>query len=339
MKNLANRTTSLQTLFLLSCFISNLSISNHHEVQAIQPLTLIQVVALANLQKENLLEAKTFYHPWSTSSHPLIAQYPPLPELNFQIVATMVVVTIVNPFQRCKSKFLLLAANNDIQHGPVTHPPLLDTNTSHDLSNSTTFFLQNALLVILVVTKFLCWSVAIALITLSNLAWFILSTSLLKLPHRWVSQSVTALNLFVPLFTRACFYFSSNTLFWGWPFYHRRYKSWYYFVVNRPKALNPTIMDYSHLTMHFMQNATWVDLIQAPWWLGFCFTVHKSWPCSRVSPNSYGPRRHSNNCISYSQKSRRKLGITSVNKAWEVLLEYGKHAQILAIDLDLNFEL
>jgi len=53
----------------LSCFISNLSVSIHHEVKALQPLTLIQVVIFANLQKDNLLEAKKFHHPWSPSSH------------------------------------------------------------------------------------------------------------------------------------------------------------------------------------------------------------------------------------------------------------------------------
>lgn len=52
-------------------------------------------------------------------------------------------------------------------------------------------------------------------------------------------------------------------------------------------------------------------------------------PCSRVTPNSHGPRWHSKNCILYLQKWR-KLGITGVKEARELWLSlrHGKHGKI-----------
>ncbi|GAU49705.1 hypothetical protein TSUD_182030 [Trifolium subterraneum] len=53
-ETLANRITGLAPSFLLSCFISGLNSDVRREVQALQPLTLIQAAALARLQEEKL---------------------------------------------------------------------------------------------------------------------------------------------------------------------------------------------------------------------------------------------------------------------------------------------
>lgn len=49
---LANRIVGLPTPFLLSCFISGLSSDICREVLALQPLSLVQAVALARLQED-----------------------------------------------------------------------------------------------------------------------------------------------------------------------------------------------------------------------------------------------------------------------------------------------
>lgn len=53
-KRLANRIVGLAPPALLSCFISGLHPELRREVQALQPHSLLQVVALAKLQKEKL---------------------------------------------------------------------------------------------------------------------------------------------------------------------------------------------------------------------------------------------------------------------------------------------
>lgn len=57
-ETLANRIVGLPLSFLLSCFISGLALDVRREVQALQPLSFIQVAALARLQEEKLHEAR-----------------------------------------------------------------------------------------------------------------------------------------------------------------------------------------------------------------------------------------------------------------------------------------
>ncbi|MCI61296.1 hypothetical protein A2U01_0082553, partial [Trifolium medium] len=53
-ETLANRIIGLPPSFLLSCFISGLAPDVRREVQALQPLSLIQAADLARLQEEKL---------------------------------------------------------------------------------------------------------------------------------------------------------------------------------------------------------------------------------------------------------------------------------------------
>lgn len=55
-ETLVNRIVGLPAPFLLSCFVSGLKPDICREVQALQPLTLVQVVALARLQEEKITE-------------------------------------------------------------------------------------------------------------------------------------------------------------------------------------------------------------------------------------------------------------------------------------------
>jgi len=55
-EDLANRIIGLPPLFLLSCFISELTSQIRREVQAHQPLTLVQATGLARLQEEKLID-------------------------------------------------------------------------------------------------------------------------------------------------------------------------------------------------------------------------------------------------------------------------------------------
>jgi len=51
-----NKIIGLPPPFLLSCFISGLTLEIRCEVQALQPLTLVQAASLARLQEEKLLD-------------------------------------------------------------------------------------------------------------------------------------------------------------------------------------------------------------------------------------------------------------------------------------------
>ena len=90
--SLANWIIGLPTPFLLSCFVFDLALKIHHAVQALQPLKLIQAVALARLQ------VKIFVDSWRTTcnkptpSSPLLptpTKYPPIPlkRLSFEEIA------------------------------------------------------------------------------------------------------------------------------------------------------------------------------------------------------------------------------------------------------------
>lgn len=53
-ERLANRVIGLPPPFMLSCFISGLSLEIHREVLALQPISLPQAIALAKLQEDKL---------------------------------------------------------------------------------------------------------------------------------------------------------------------------------------------------------------------------------------------------------------------------------------------
>lgn len=72
-ETLANRIVGLPTPFLLSCFISGLKPDILREVQALQPLTLIQAIALARLQEE-----KITHHHYAFHGHLTPGLLPPL---------------------------------------------------------------------------------------------------------------------------------------------------------------------------------------------------------------------------------------------------------------------
>ena len=55
---LANRIVGLPPSLLLSCFVSGLDPDIRREVQALQPLTLVQAAGLARLQEDKLVEQR-----------------------------------------------------------------------------------------------------------------------------------------------------------------------------------------------------------------------------------------------------------------------------------------
>lgn len=57
-EDLANRVIVLPAPFLLSCFVSGLAPDIHREVQAHQPLTIVQAAGLARLQEEKLQDPR-----------------------------------------------------------------------------------------------------------------------------------------------------------------------------------------------------------------------------------------------------------------------------------------
>lgn len=59
---LANRIIGLSAPFLLSCFVSGLAPEIRREVQALHPLTLVQVAGLARLQEEKLADQRRSTH-------------------------------------------------------------------------------------------------------------------------------------------------------------------------------------------------------------------------------------------------------------------------------------
>lgn len=67
-ERLANRTVGLAPPFLLSCFISGLNPDLRREVQALQPMSLPQVVALVKLQEDMLQDRRKGPHPYTPPS-------------------------------------------------------------------------------------------------------------------------------------------------------------------------------------------------------------------------------------------------------------------------------
>ncbi|RZB69356.1 Anaphase-promoting complex subunit 10 [Glycine soja] len=62
-EDLANHMIGLPPPFLLSCFVSGLTPEIRREVQAHQPLTLVQAAGLARLQEEKILDARLHLRP------------------------------------------------------------------------------------------------------------------------------------------------------------------------------------------------------------------------------------------------------------------------------------
>ena len=78
-EELANRTIGLPPPFLLSCFVSGLTPEIRREVQALQPLTLVQAAVLARLQEEKLLDNRPPPRPRPVPPVPIPALVPPSP--------------------------------------------------------------------------------------------------------------------------------------------------------------------------------------------------------------------------------------------------------------------
>lgn len=69
-EDLVNRIIRLPPPFLLSCFIFGLSSEIRREIQALQPLMLVQAIGLARLQEEKFLDTRRPFrgHPNSVST-------------------------------------------------------------------------------------------------------------------------------------------------------------------------------------------------------------------------------------------------------------------------------
>jgi hypothetical protein len=76
-ERLANRIVGLPVTFLLSCFVSGLNPEIRREVQAMQPISLTQAVALAKLQEEKLHDLRKQYKGRSYSGVTPSATPPP----------------------------------------------------------------------------------------------------------------------------------------------------------------------------------------------------------------------------------------------------------------------
>lgn len=67
---LANRIVGLSPSLLLSCFISGLEPDICHEVQALQPLTIVHAIGLARLQEEKLVDTRRPFRGHATQTFP-----------------------------------------------------------------------------------------------------------------------------------------------------------------------------------------------------------------------------------------------------------------------------
>lgn len=83
LKHFSNRVVGLPHNFLLSCFISGLKPHMKKEVQALQPINLMQAVDFAKLREEKFSELRKYqrYPPYSnnySNSQPSSSNNPPL---------------------------------------------------------------------------------------------------------------------------------------------------------------------------------------------------------------------------------------------------------------------
>jgi hypothetical protein len=147
-ETLANRIVGLPPCFLLSCFISGLAPDVRREVQALQPLTLIQAAALARLQEEKLNEARRSARgkgilpspslPPPKSSLTTKATAPPFKRLTPAEMALRrekgLCFNCEEKFHKghkCASKFFLLIMDDDVslESQLTIDPPTLDFPT------------------------------------------------------------------------------------------------------------------------------------------------------------------------------------------------------------------
>jgi len=153
---LANQIAGLPPPFLLSCFIFGFTLKIHREVQALQSLTLAQVVGLAKLQEEKFLDLHRSLHgrsllfysspPPATSSNPtslpLLLPSPPKPppplpvkRLTLEIASRQEQGLCFNCNEKfcrghqCASKIFLLIV--DEEHDSALDTPFLDSTIKH----------------------------------------------------------------------------------------------------------------------------------------------------------------------------------------------------------------
>lgn len=147
-ESLANRVVGLHSPFLLSCFISSLSLDIRREVQALQPLTLLQAAALARLQEDKTQDSKRPFHsrnppplnipPLNTvPAPPLPPLLPAPPKTTFKHLSPSEMVARrekglcfncdekFSSDHRCKLKFFLIIADDEITQIPEEPPPPL----------------------------------------------------------------------------------------------------------------------------------------------------------------------------------------------------------------------
>lgn len=113
-ERLANRTVGLAPPFLLSCFISGLNPDLRREVQAFQPMSLPQVVALAKLQEDklqdrrkgprSLAQSNPLLHPYTTNHSNTTSHSNPSHQATH--MSTPVAVTSPNPNHKLPIKRL-----------------------------------------------------------------------------------------------------------------------------------------------------------------------------------------------------------------------------------------
>ncbi|XP_028198078.1 uncharacterized protein LOC114382700 [Glycine soja] len=151
-ESLANRIVGLPTPFLLSCFISGLQPDIWREVLALQPLSLVQVVALACLHEDKLCDARRSSRPkppslslpptpqpLTTIHSPPLLPSPPKPTYKRLTQAEMAshrerglcyhYDERYGPNHRCRAKFfLLIAPEDDDEPLPPESPDILEPN-------------------------------------------------------------------------------------------------------------------------------------------------------------------------------------------------------------------
>ena len=144
-EHLANRIVGLAPSFLLSCFIFGLSPDIHREVQALQPLSLPQAMALAKLHEDKIEDRHrdyrgklTTYVPSTTTNTTTTPLLPTPPKIHFcrlspeERVARREKGLCFNcdkkfgPNHNCKARFFLLISQDDDQYpDPDPSPPLI----------------------------------------------------------------------------------------------------------------------------------------------------------------------------------------------------------------------
>lgn len=134
--------------FLLSCFVSGLTLEIRREVQALQPISLLQAIALAKLQEDKLEDRRQGYRgkPTTSATSPTPAlTTPPLsspllptpPKLQFkklnpdEMAARREKGLCYNcddkwgPNHKCKERYFVFVAEDEEDHLDPDPPPLL----------------------------------------------------------------------------------------------------------------------------------------------------------------------------------------------------------------------